>query len=76
MKRIINPVMFLLFLLAIATGIGESSPAHTGRPAAHLTIIILLVMTVGIHIWLNRKALMKYLGLRGGKPPVSNIKEQ
>jgi hypothetical protein len=76
MKRIINPIMFLLFLVAIATGIGESSSAHVGRPVAHITIIVLLVLTIGVHIWLNRKAVIKYLGLAGSKPRVSNIKEQ
>jgi hypothetical protein len=61
MRRIIVLAMFVLMILCIITGIVESRTSHTGTPAAHILMAVLFIIVVGIHIWLNRKAVAKYL---------------
>jgi hypothetical protein len=52
--------MLVLFILTIITGIGESSPRHSGPAVAHTIIVIMFIVSVLGHSWLNRKALRKY----------------
>jgi hypothetical protein len=60
MRKILMVGMLVLFILTIITGIGESSPQHTGPAVAHISIVVLLIVLVLTHTWLNRKAFRRY----------------
>ena len=60
MRRGVGIAMMLLILLSVVTGIGESRPAHLGPPVAHIFAAVLLLVTVCLHVWLNRKAFIRY----------------
>jgi hypothetical protein len=65
-------IMAVLFILTIVTGIAESSPSH-GRPAAaHILVVILLVVSLLVHLWLNRKACARYFSNPANKENVSS----
>jgi heme A synthase len=59
MRRILGISMPLLLVLVIVTGIAEARPSHAGLPVAHILISALFVITLCLHVWLNRKAFIK-----------------
>lgn len=72
MRRANFIVMAVLFIVTIVTGIAESSPSH-GRPAvAHIFMVILLVISLLVHLWLNRKACARYFSASNKKEVVSS----
>jgi hypothetical protein len=60
MRKFLTVGMLVLFILTIITGIGESSPQHTGPAVAHIMVVVLFILSVLAHAWLNRKALRRY----------------
>jgi hypothetical protein len=60
MRKALIIVMAVLFILTIITGIGESNPSHGGPAVAHITIVIMFIISILVHAWLNRKACLKY----------------
>lgn len=61
MRKFIGITMPILFILVLVTGIVESQEFHAGRPPeAHIFIAVLFIAMMCIHVWLNRKALIKY----------------
>jgi hypothetical protein len=52
--------MPILMVICIFSGIVESQPWHHGVPGFHIFIAALCIISVCIHIWLNRKAYVKY----------------
>jgi len=61
MRKFLGIAIFLLLVLCISAGIAESMPFHSGRPAVlHISIAVLFIIAVSIHIWLNRKAFIRY----------------
>jgi Kef-type K+ transport system membrane component KefB len=74
MRKILMVGMMGLFILTIITGIGESSPRHTGPAVAHILMVVLFIVLVLAHAWLNRKAFRRYFAgtARPEKPPTLN----
>jgi hypothetical protein len=60
MRRVLGIIMPLLMVLVIVTGIAEARPSHTGLPAAHIFVTVLFIISLGLHIGLNRKAFLRY----------------
>jgi Kef-type K+ transport system membrane component KefB len=60
MRKTLTVGMLVLFILTIITGIGESRPQHTGPAVAHIMVVVLFILLVLAHAWLNRKALRRY----------------
>jgi hypothetical protein len=59
-RKFLSIAMPLLLAIRILTGIIESQPRHAGVPGFHIFIAALFIICVCIHIWLNRKAYVKY----------------
>jgi hypothetical protein len=61
MRKFICIAMPVLLILVVVTGIAESQGFHAGRPPeAHIFIAILFILSMCVHAWLNRKALIRY----------------
>jgi len=61
MRKFIGITMPILFVLVVVTGIVESQEFHAGRPpVGHIFIAVLFILVMCIHVWMNRKALVKY----------------
>jgi|WetSurMetagenome_2_1015567.scaffolds.fasta_scaffold351339_2 hypothetical protein len=60
MRKTLIIIMAVTFILTIITGIAESNPAHGGPAVAHIIITIIFIASVLTHLWLNRKACLKY----------------
>jgi hypothetical protein len=74
MRRVNFIFMAILFILTIITGIAESSPSHGNPAVAHILLVILLVISLLVHLWLNRKACSRYLSNPPRKEGVSSDK--
>jgi Kef-type K+ transport system membrane component KefB len=59
-RKFLMVCMLVLFILTIVTGIGESSPQHTGPAVAHILVVVLFIVLVLTHGWFNRKAFRRY----------------
>ncbi len=71
MRRINFIILVFLFILTAITGFAESSPTHEGRAVAHIALFVLLVISLLVHLWLNRKACARYLSNSVKKERVS-----
>ena len=63
MRRFLALAMMFSGLLTIIGGIAEASPRHGGQPVFHITTAIIFIVLSLWHIWLNRKAVLKYVGI-------------
>jgi len=61
MRRNVNLLMGLLLIVTVISGAAEASPSHVGAPAFHVVVSILFLLVLGVHLWFNRKALLKQL---------------
>ncbi len=61
MRRNVNLLMGLLLIVTVISGAAEASPPHVGAPAFHVVVTILFLLVLGVHLWFNRKALLKQL---------------
>jgi hypothetical protein len=59
-RKFFSITMPLLLIICIFSGIIESQPWHPGAPGFHIFIAVLFIICLCIHIWLNRKAYVKY----------------
>ena len=59
MRRVVCIIMVVLFLATIVTGIAELH-VHSDSSAHHVFIAVLFFISVCVHSWLNRKALIKH----------------
>ncbi len=60
MRRISIVLMIFSAGLVIFTGIGESSPRHTGLASHHIAAASLFLIAACIHGWYNWKVIAKY----------------
>ena len=65
MRKILGIAMPVLLVLTVVTGIAESHVPHDGPPEAHIFIAVLFITSMCAHVWLNRKALIKYYNSPG-----------
>ncbi len=65
MRRFLVLSMMISGLLTIIGGIAEASPRHGGQPVFHIAMAIIFIVLSLCHIWLNRRAVVKYIS--GGK---------
>jgi hypothetical protein len=61
MRRFICIAMAVLFLATIFSGIAESQ-IHPGSAGHHIFITLLFISITLVHLALNRKALLHYVG--------------
>jgi hypothetical protein len=60
LRKCLSIALPFLLISCILVGIAESRPSHPGQPVAHIVIAILFLIALGLHIWTNRKAYVKY----------------
>ena len=61
MRRVIVLLMLFTGLLTVIIGIAELSPRHHGLPVHHIVVASTFATLCLIHIFLNRKAIVKYI---------------
>jgi len=61
MRRINSILMLVLMVLIIFSGIAESRPSHAGPAVFHIFVTVLFILSLALHLYLNRKALRKSL---------------
>jgi hypothetical protein len=61
MRRIVVFLMASTGIATIIAGIAESSPRHGSLPQAHIVFAVLFFIMCVIHIYMNRKAVGRYL---------------
>lgn len=59
MRRVVCIIMVVLFLATVITGIAESH-VHPGSSGHHVFISVPFLISVCVHVWLNRKAFIKH----------------
>jgi len=64
MRKIICIAMAVFFLFTVITGVAESH-IHPGQSGSHTVISIFFVISILVHILINRKAFVRYFS---GKP--------
>jgi hypothetical protein len=70
MRKAVFFTMGAFFVFAVITGITESH-VHPGQSEGHTVITILFIVSIFLHILINRKAFMKYFAgktLKAGQP--------
>jgi hypothetical protein len=61
MRRMTVLIMSCTLPLSIIAGIAELSPQHIGPPVLHILIAAVFTLSCLVHIWVNRKAMLKYI---------------
>jgi len=61
MRRIVVLIMGFFGLLTIIGGIIEN---HSGPPVFHISIATIFFILSLVHIWFNRKVILRYVKIR------------
>jgi hypothetical protein len=62
MRRTLFFLMLITFLPTITSGIVETGHRRGGQPELHIVSAVIFIVLCLVHIWLNRKAIVRYLG--------------
>jgi hypothetical protein len=61
MRRIIVYLLIITGLLTIIVGIVEAQAWHRGPAVSHIVIASIFIFLCLFHIWLNRRAVIRYI---------------
>ncbi len=70
MRKAVCFTMGAFFIFTVITGIAESH-VHPGQSGSHTVIAILFIVSIFLHVLINRNAFMKYFAgktLKAGQP--------